>query len=124
MNIRRQNGTLTIHNLKEMSAANAQSLRDEISAAYSPGLEHVEIDMSQLSYMDGYGLGALASLYALVNSQSTGVIPIIRLLHPQPPVQQILELTRMHDIFEIISNEEEAASDRATPQFNPSPATL
>lgn len=102
MKIQRQNGTLTIQDLQELSAANARSFRNEIAAAPLAGLKHVEIDLSQIRFVDGYGLGALAQLYADVNGHGSRESVVIRLVHPQPPVQQVLELARMHHIFEIV----------------------
>jgi anti-sigma B factor antagonist len=102
MKIQRQNGTLTVHDVQELSAANARSFRNEICAALSPGLKTVEIDLSQISFVDSCGVGALASLYKAANDQSREAVIAVRLLHPQPPVQQMLELTRMHHIFEIV----------------------
>jgi len=102
MKIQRQNGTLSVQDLQELSAANSRSFRNEICAAFSPGLKDVEIDLSQISFVDGSGLGALASLYVAASTQNHGEPPVIRLVHPQPPVQQLLELTRMHHLFEIV----------------------
>jgi anti-anti-sigma factor len=113
MNVQRQNGTLTVDELTEMSAANARALREEVRAAVSPDLKHVDIDLSQVSVLDGYGIGAIASLYAVINGQrNNGEVPVVRLLHPQPPVRQLLELTRMNDIFEIVPKEGESLQDR------------
>jgi anti-anti-sigma factor len=102
MKLDRQNGTLTVHGIRELSAANARSFREAVCAAFSPGLRVVEIDLSQMSFVDGGGLGALASLYVAASGPGGGEIQVIRLLHPQPPVQQLLELARMHQVFEIV----------------------
>jgi anti-anti-sigma factor len=115
MNIKQQNGTLTVDNLKEISAGQARALRHEIHAARAFGLSHVEIDLSQVNFMDGVGLGALASLYEAVNHQAGKEMPVMRLLHPQPPVQQLLELARMHDVFEIVPANSEAAVPQPAP---------
>jgi anti-anti-sigma factor len=102
MKIQRQNGTLSVQDLQELSAANARSFPGEICASELAGLKHVEIDLSKIHFVDGYGLGALAALYVALNKPDAGSPVIIRLLHPQPPVQQVLELARLHHIFEII----------------------
>jgi len=102
MKVVRQNGTLTVRDVQELSAANARSFRNEICAAFSAGLKTVEIDLSQITFVDSCGVGALVSLYQAANDQSRRETVAVRLLHPQPPVQQVLELTRMHHIFEIV----------------------
>jgi anti-anti-sigma regulatory factor len=45
-----------------------------------------------------------------------------RLLNPQPPVQQIFELTRMHHLFEIVQRSGLSLDDSLTP--NQSPGTV
>ena len=102
MKVERQNGTLTVRDVQELSAANARSFQNEICAAFSAGLKTVEIDLSQITFVDSCGVGALVSLYKAANDQSRKEIVAVRLLNPQPPVQQVLELTRMHHIFEIV----------------------
>lgn len=102
MKVQRQNGTLSVSDLRELSAASARLFRNEIHAAISPGLKDIEIDLSQVGFVDGCGLGALASLYKSASAQREKEVITIRLLHPQPPVQQLLELTRMHHLFEIV----------------------
>jgi anti-sigma B factor antagonist len=93
-----QGDTLTIGGIQELSAANATSFRDEIRNAMAGSLKNIEIDLSQASFLDSCGLGALISLHKTACSRRGAV----RLLNPASPVQQILELTRMHRIFEIV----------------------
>ena|SRR6185503_19159551 len=109
MNIHRQNGTLTILGLRELSAANAHSFRDEASAALHPHLEAVEVDFSEAGLVDSCGLGALVSLYKAANHVNDNGGVVLRLLNPTPPVQQMFELTRMHHLFEIVRRNEEPA---------------
>jgi anti-sigma B factor antagonist len=102
MEIQRYNGTLSVHAVRELSAANARSFRNEVCAMLAPELESIEIDLEQTTMVDSCGLGALVSLYraALQRNRNGGVR--IRLLNPQPPVQQLFELTRLHHLFEIV----------------------
>ena len=101
---------MSVGDLQELSAANARLFSNEVRAGISPGLKHVEIDLSQIPFVDGYGLGALASLHVAMNGRNGHEPVVIRLLHPQPPVQQVLELARMHHIFEIIPRNGGAAN--------------
>ncbi len=102
MNLERQNGTLSITGLRELCATNARSFRNEVSAALHSGLRTIEIDLSQAGFVDSSGLGALVSLYKAANERNQNGGVTVRLLHPPPPVQQVLELTRMHHLFEIV----------------------
>ena len=92
--------TLAISGLKELAAANSQSFRDQVRTALTEEQRDIEIDLSETMFVDSCGLGALISLHKAVGPRKGQV----RLLHPTPPVRQILELTRMHRIFEIVNH--------------------
>ena len=100
MNIRLaiQGDTLSIGGIRELNAANANAFRDQIRSAMSDTLKNIEIDLSQAIFLDSCGLGALISLHKTACSRRG----LVRLVNPAMPVQQILELTRMHRIFEIV----------------------
>ena len=115
MELQRQNGTLTVSDVREMSAANARLFRNEVCAVLAPGLKRIEIDLSQTSVVDSCGLGALVSLYKAANEHSCPGGVRVRLLQPPPPVRQILELTRLHRLFEIVPGNGEPANGSAPP---------
>lgn len=100
MKILQQADTLRISDLKELGATSAQSFKDEVRKALPGCLRAIEIDLSQTSFVDSCGLGALIAIYKTARSDNDGCI--LRLLNPTPPVQQLLELTRMHRLFEVI----------------------
>jgi anti-sigma B factor antagonist len=100
MKVQIQGDTLTISGIKELAAANSQFFRDQVHAAIEDHHRNIEIDLSQTMFVDSCGLGALVALRNTVHSRKGAV----RLLNPTPPVHQILELTRMHRIFEIVKN--------------------
>jgi anti-sigma B factor antagonist len=90
--------TLQIFGVKELSAANANTIRNLALASLADGQRHIEIDLSQTLHVDSCGLGALVALHKSVCGRQGS----LRLLNPTPSVQQILELTRMHRLFEIV----------------------
>jgi anti-sigma B factor antagonist len=92
-----QGETLRISEVKELGASNSSDFRDQARAAMTPGQRNIEIDLSQTMFLDSYGLGSLISLHKTTVSRNGKV----RLLNPTPSVQQLLELTRMHRLFEI-----------------------
>jgi len=97
MKIQPEGETLRVSEIQELGAANANAFRDEVRSALANGQKHIEIDLSQTAFIDSCGLGALIALHKTACSRNGAV----HLLNPQPPVQQILELTRMHHIFQI-----------------------
>ncbi len=117
MEIQQHDRTLKISGIRELSAANAQSMRERACAAVTPGLEAIELDLSETIFVDSFGLGVIASLYKTATERSLNGPPVIRLLHPRPPVQQIFELTRMHHLFEIVLRKaDEFSSSPSFPQ--------
>ena len=101
MNINQQNGTLSVTGIRELNAANAQAFRSALARALSHDLEAIEIDLSQTQAVDGVGLGALVALYETAKEHRKREGFAIRLTHPTPTVQQMIELARLHHLFEI-----------------------
>jgi len=92
--------TLRVSGVKELGAANSNAIRDQVRSAMTHGQKNIEIDLSETGFLDSCGLGALIALH----KTACGRKGTLRLLNPMPPVLQILELTRMHRIFEIVKN--------------------
>ena len=92
--------TLQISGIKELGAANSQTFRDQVRSALTTTQKNIEIDLSQTMFVDSCGLGALISLHKTTCNRNGQV----RLMNPTPPVDQILQLTRMNRIFEIVKN--------------------
>lgn len=91
--------TLRIRGVTELNASNAAAFRDHIRAALQPQHQRLDLDFSELRFIDSSGLGAMIALHkSMVTRQGH-----VRILGAQPQVQQVLELTRMHRIFELAS---------------------
>jgi anti-sigma B factor antagonist len=90
--------TLCISDVKELGAANSNAFRDQARSTMTASQKNIEIDLSPTTCLDSCGLGALIALHKTV----CGRKGLVRLINPIPPVRQILELTRMHRLFEIV----------------------
>ena len=90
--------TVRVTELVELVAANASQIRDAIRAALKPTHTTLDLDLSAMTFLDSSGLGALISLHKTMRSQNGTV----RLIRPAPSVNQILELTRLHRVFEVV----------------------
>lgn len=100
MKIEHDGNNLRVSDIAELNAVNASTFRDEIRAAMPQAPETIEIDLSQTRFVDSSGLGALFALYkAANNSGGDGVT--LRLVNPRPSIQQLFELTQLHQLFEI-----------------------
>ena len=101
--MRSQGETLHVSEVKELGAANSNAFRDSVRANLSADQRHIEIDLSETTFLDSCGLGALISLHKAAQNRQGGV----RLLSPQPQVDQLLSLTRMHHIFDIVRSQQQ-----------------
>ncbi|MEO5959185.1 MAG: STAS domain-containing protein [Opitutaceae bacterium] len=99
MKIENEGNHLRVSDISELNAVNASNFREEVRAAMPASPESIEIDLSQTSFVDSSGLGALFALYKTANNGHGGVT--LRLLNPRPAIQQLFELTQLHHLFEI-----------------------
>lgn len=90
--------TLRISGLTELDATNATDVCTRIRAALHPSQKNIELDLSQTTYLDSCGLGTLIALHKTACGREGNV----RLVNPLPPVQEVLKLTRLGRIFEIL----------------------
>ena len=90
--------TLRVSSVTQLGEANASAFRDWVHAGFGEGHRNIEVDLSQTTFIDSSGLGTLIALHkAAARRQGR-----LRLLNPLPPVRQILELTRLDGILEVI----------------------
>ena len=83
--------------VRRLDAASARDFKLECEAAWQAVVESVEIDLGQVEFVDSSGIGALLSVYKKLPAQSAGV----KLRREKPAVQSVIELLRLHRIFEI-----------------------
>ena len=92
--------TLRVSAVKQLGAANANAFRDWVRQAMTENYRHIEVDLHETTFVDSCGLGALVALH----KTACGRDGKLRLLNPQPQVQQILDLTRLSRIFEVVKS--------------------
>jgi len=84
----------------ELTAANCQAFRDLARSAIGTACTTAVVDLSGTRFIDSSGLGVFVSIHKILRERGGD----LRLLDPVPAVRQILELTRMHRVFEIITS--------------------
>ena len=99
MKIETSGQNVRISDIPELTTVNSGVFREQVFTALPEELSLVEIDLSQTRFVDSSGLGALFALYRNTR-EPDGVV--LRLLHPRPEIQQLLELTQMQQLFEIV----------------------
>ena len=90
--------TLVLNTPAEITGGNAGAFKKHLQAAVTNKHRKVELHMRKTHSIDSSGVGALIYLQKLMNSRAGSV----RILHPSRDVQQVLELTRVAELFEII----------------------
>ena len=93
---------LTVGGVEELTAANQDLFRKRICTALN-GHTTIEIDLSETTFMDCAGLGALIAVSNLARDRNG----VVRLVNPTPTVQLLFDAVRATDIFEM-------ANDRPT----------
>jgi anti-anti-sigma factor len=89
---------LTVAGFEELTASNCKLFRKRVCAALN-GHTVVEIDLSQTTFMDCAGLGALIALCNLGRGPKLRV----RLVNPTSQVQQLLHLMRAGQVLQIVN---------------------
>ena len=92
---------LKVVGYEQMTADNCNRFRKAACAAWN-GHTDVEIDLSETTFIDCAGLGALIAVRNLTH-QCKG---IARLMNPTPSVQQLLDFTRTGQLFDIVNTPE------------------
>ncbi|MDQ8203435.1 STAS domain-containing protein [Pelagicoccus sp. SDUM812003] len=85
--------------VSRLDASSARDFKKQIDALWSDAVTGVEFDFSRVDFLDSSGVGALLGVYKKLPSGSASV----RLLNVKAPVQSVIELLRLHRIFEIAS---------------------
>jgi anti-sigma B factor antagonist len=98
MKMELNDGVLCVSGIKELDGA--ESLCEQVRAALPESLQAIEVDLSQTEFLDSGGLGQLIALQKLA-LRKCGKVPV-RVLNPPPPVEQFIELTRLHRLFPIL----------------------
>lgn len=99
MTIETHDNTLRVTDLPELGEPQAELLRAQVTAALAARPKIIEVDLAKTIAVDLAGLGVLVAILDRARQRDDGTI--LRVLDPSPPVQQLLQLTRLHRIFHI-----------------------
>ena len=80
---------------ERLDAASARPFKQEVDAAWPAGTTQVRIDLGAVQFVDSSGIGAILGVYKKL--PTGGVV----LLNVRPQVRTVIELLRLHRIFEI-----------------------
>ncbi len=80
------------------------ALRDLLHVMASKGQKKFLLNLRDLHFIDSFGIGELVRSYATVRKRGGE----LKLVHVTKKVQDLLEITRIHTLFEIHTNEHTA----------------
>ena len=90
----------TLHlNLKiaRLDASIARGFKKECEEAWADSVNAVVMDLGGVDFIDSSGIGALLNVYKKLPPGT----PSARLVNVSPSVQSVIELLRLHRIFEL-----------------------
>ena len=102
LEIEEETGGLRIGGIRELNQSSALALQESVDNVLTDTVKTIELDLSETVFLDSHGLGALIALRNMM-SRRNGVV---RLLNPSRLVEQVLELTRLHRVLDIVKCEE------------------
>ncbi len=93
-------GTLSAEvGVARLDAASSRDFKKEMESLWGDNVTAVELDFSKVDFIDSSGVGALLGVYKRL-PQGTGSVKLTKV---KAPVQSVIELLRLHRIFEIAS---------------------
>ncbi len=105
LNMTEQGDIVTISIDEErMDAHNSGDLKEKMLQLFDEGKCSLVIDLSAVRFIDSSGLGALVSGFKNASAREGN----LKLCCLQPQVRSMFELTRLHRVFEIFTNQDEA----------------
>lgn len=82
----------------ELCSTTSRQWKERVTKDLATSQAEVSIDLSKTRFIDSSGLGVLLSLNKSLRAQGG----VLKLLNPSSAVAQLIELTRLHRVFEIV----------------------
>ncbi len=82
-------------------------LRDLVHVLASTGHKRFLLNLACVDFIDSYGIGELARCYSIVRQAGGGM----KLVHVTRNVHAVLQITNLHMLFEIYSEEQIAVQE-------------
>ena len=81
-------------------------MRDVVMELLDGGQQQILLNLSGVSYMDSAGIGELVACFKRAKERGGSV----KLVNPTGKVYDLLQLTKLEDIFEVFTDEKEAVA--------------
>lgn len=96
-------GDVTIVDLKGRITLGDGSgiIRETIKSLVAKGERNILVNLAEVNYIDSAGLGELVGAFATITSQGG----IMKLVHAQKRVHDVLQITKLYTVFEAFTDE-------------------
>ncbi|MFW6456875.1 MAG: STAS domain-containing protein [Planctomycetota bacterium] len=102
--LRKRNGATVIHLSGHIDESAADALNAELERLLEDGVSRIVFELSEVKFMGSSGLGQVMRAYRELRD-SDGYV---RIVNPQPLIQDLFELTKLNNIITIHSSVEDA----------------
>ena len=89
-----------------LTVGEASSVREQCSAVAAGGHVNVLLNLEQVEYIDSTGLGALVICFTSLKKAGGA----LKLVNPNKRNVELLLLTKLHTIFEVFADEQDAVN--------------
>jgi anti-sigma B factor antagonist len=79
-------------------------MRDAVLALLEGGQKQILLNLEKVSYMDSAGIGELVACFKRAKERGG----MVKLVNPTGKVYDLLQLTKLEDIFQVFKDEKEA----------------
>ncbi len=76
-------------------------IRETIKSLAAKGERNILVNLAEVNYIDSAGLGELVGAFATITSQGG----IMKLVHAQKRVHDVLQITKLYTVFEAFTDE-------------------
>jgi anti-sigma B factor antagonist len=101
-----------------LTVGEASSVREKITDVIAAGTVNVLLNLQQVEYIDSTGLGALVICFTSLKKAGGA----LKLVNPNKRNVELLLLTKLHTIFEVFNDEQDAVNsffpDREIKRFD------
>lgn len=103
----RKNGNAVVLDVAGRLTVLEPALRETIRTRVEAGDFYFVLNLADLTYLDSCGLGQMVSCFTTVRGRGGDIV----LLNPSHKAMEVIEVTRLNTVFEVLSDE--AAAVRA-----------
>lgn len=95
-----------LHLKGRLTVGESSAIRDKVNEVLASGRVNVIFDLTHVEYIDSTGLGSMVICYTSIKKHGG----MLKLVNPNKRNIELLLLTKLHTIFEVYSEEQDAVN--------------